>query len=125
MTRHGQRGPASVNATASGWFRGVQWLEGETGVNIGAKSIADFFEENRRIAAPDRPDFFTDTVSAFGSSLTLVVPQLGVTKAASLAGLSKAWALALEIPAISTNEALVEAGNTYETVLAETGDQER
>ncbi|MHC4621853.1 MAG: hypothetical protein ACYTEQ_29290, partial [Planctomycetota bacterium] len=33
--------------------------------------------------------------------------------------------LALEIPAISTNEALVEAGNTYETVLAETGDQER
>jgi hypothetical protein len=111
-----------VNHSISGFFRGIEWLQGETGVNIGAKSVATWFEENADIATRGvRADFATDLWGAVGSMMTLVVPAGGVGALGRFAGLAKGWALALEMSTASVSEALMEAGGSYNNIINEGG----
>lgn len=111
-----------VNHSISGFFRGVEWLQGETGVNVGAKGVATWFEENAAVATTGvRADFMTDLWGAVGSMMTLVVPAGGVGAVGRMAGLAKGWALALEMSTASVAEALMEAGGSYNNIINKGG----
>jgi hypothetical protein len=126
--RAAEAGPAiagGVNHALGGFARGIQWLEGETGVTIGARGVAEWFEENAEIATEGvRPDIATDFWGAVGSMSTLVLPAAGVGRVARLGGLTERMALSLEMNSATVGEALMEAGGSYQARLSETGSVE-
>ena len=114
-----------VNGTLAGTAGAVQWLAGDTLVGKGAKSLADFFEENAAFIAPEDPTIVADVAGGFGSMFTLLVPGAAVSKGLrSVQFISRGVAAFLQVGIFTVNESLVEAGSVYRERIAQTGSRE-
>ncbi|KKL78944.1 hypothetical protein LCGC14_2019780, partial [marine sediment metagenome] len=103
----------------------VQWLAGDTLVGKGAKSLADFFEENAAFIAPEDPTIVADVAGGFGSMFTLLLPGAAVSKGLRSAQfISRGVAAFLQVGIFTVNESLVEAGSVYRERIAQTGSRE-